>query len=71
MKRAVRQVAVSALLLLVLCIVCRFVFYRTYTAYYPLYLSSPASPEDFRIESEDPEEVAALTALADSAIIWK
>lgn len=62
MKRAVRQVAVSALLLLVLCIVCRFVFYRTYTAYYPLYLSSPASPEDFRIESEDPEVATGVIA---------
>ena len=62
MKRAVRQVAVSALLLLVLCIVCRFVFYRTYTAYFPLYLSSPASPEDFRIESEDPEVATGVIA---------
>lgn len=62
MKRAVRQVAVSALLLLVLCIVCRFVFYRTYTAYYPLYLSSLASPEDFRIESEDPEVATGVIA---------
>ena len=62
MKRAVRQIAVSALLLLVLCIVCRFIFCRTYTAYYPLYLSASTSPGDYRIESEDPEVATGVIA---------
>ena len=69
MKRAVRQIAVSALLLLVLCIVCRFIFCRTYIAYYPLNLPSSVSPEDFRIESEDPEvATAVITGVLDHSL---
>ncbi|MBR6965461.1 MAG: YdcF family protein [Clostridia bacterium] len=56
MKRAAKQIAVGAVLLLVLCIVCRFSFFRSYTVYYPLY---PPDEEklcagDIRIEAELP-----------------
>ena len=66
MKRAVKQVVVSALLLLTLCLICRFVFYRTYTLYYPLNMQSSDSPEDYKVNSEDPEIAnAAVTEIRD------
>ena len=68
-KRAVKQVAVSALLLLVLCLVCRFVFYRTYSTYYPYNAQPSDSPADFQVISEDPEiATGAVTEIRDGAL---
>ena len=69
MKKAVIQVAVSALILLAVCLVCRFVFYRTYTLYYPFYSQSSGSPEDYQIISEDPEiATAVVTEVRDNSL---
>ena len=45
MRKAVKQIAVCAALLLLFCLVCRFAFDRNYTAYIPL---RPGTEENFR-----------------------
>lgn len=57
MIRAGKQIAASALLLIVFCLVCRFAFFRSYTMVVPL---TPAMEESFRhggvrVEIEHPE----------------
>ena len=52
MRKAVKQIAVCAALLLVFCLVCRFVFYRSYTAFIPL---QPGTEENFRDTDIFPE----------------
>lgn len=37
MKRAGRQIAACAGILILFCVVCRFAFFRSYTAYVPIY----------------------------------
>ena len=57
MRKAIKQIAVCAVLLLLFCLVCRFAFYRSYTAFIPL---QPGTEENFREpglfpEIEEPE----------------
>lgn len=61
MKRAVKQIAVAALVLLVLCVVCRFFFCRTYTVFFPLIrpLADSSDLASFRIVPDDPVIAAA------------
>ena len=56
MSRAAKQIAVGAVLLLVLCVICRFFFIRTYNLYYPLYSSAAEklASGEIRVEAETP-----------------
>lgn len=61
MKKAAKQVIISALLLLILCLVCRVFFYRTYTVYFPM-ADAPEVLPSVRVYSDDPE-IAAVADL--------
>ena len=52
MRKAIRQIAVCAGLLLAFCLVCRFAFFRDYTAYIPI---DPGPDGAFSGESMVPE----------------
>ena len=56
MRRAIRQITVFAVALLLLCLLCRLVFYRNYTLYIPMNRSLAASAEnnDLQYEIEQP-----------------
>ena len=58
MNRAVRQIALSAGLLIIICVVCRVTMFRSYTAYVTVYPPSYAALDDgVRAEAEDPAVV--------------
>lgn len=56
MKRAVRQIAISAVGLIIFCVAARLVFFRSYTAYVPLYEAGreDAWQDGLRMEVERP-----------------
>lgn len=71
MKKAARQIAVGAVLLLVLCVVCRFFFFRTYSVYYPLYpsIAEKLSPDEIRVDPQTPGIVLTGTPVLQGAYL--
>ena len=61
MRKAVKQIAVCAGLLLIFCLVCRLTVFRTYTAYIPLGERQEAEfrREGIQVEVERPEVLKA------------
>ena len=57
MRQAVRQIAAAAGILIAVCIFCRFVFYRTYDAYIPIYSGQEEAVRQSGVDAavEDPE----------------
>ena len=54
MKRAVRQIAVCAAVMVLVCVVCRLIMRNTYYTVIPL-AGQPARAEDLTVEAENPE----------------
>ena len=61
MHRAAKQIAVCAAALIVFCVVCRFVFFHSYTVYVPLNTppEQSAQQDDVRMRIDQPEVLRA------------
>ena len=58
MKRAARQIAACAVILIVFCVVCRLTVFRTYTVSVPLWgQEQRENPRDFKLDIENPDVV--------------
>lgn len=56
MKRAARQIAACAVLLIVFCVVCRLTVFRTYTVSVPLRTQAQRErPQDLQLDMENPD----------------
>lgn len=55
MRKAIKQIGVLAAALMVICLICRFAFFRSYTAYIPLYNQEAAfSRGDYAAKMDEP-----------------
>lgn len=60
MRKAIKQIGACAAILVVFCVVCRLVFYRTYTAYIPL-----TKPAEAQLQEAPPRIEAAFPEVAE------